>query len=392
MCEPPVAGGASMNVRVLIVCTSMLLISARKKPPATAPPPPTVQVAVVVQQDVPIFREWIGTLDGFVNADIKPQVAGYIQKQAYQEGTFVREGELLFLIDPRNYQDVVDQAKSTLNHNEAALAKVRLDVKRDKELIAAQAITRQQLDNDEAAERQAAANVESARAALRQAQLNRGWAQVTSPISGIVGIAQVQVGNLVNTSTTMTTVSQVDPIKAQFNISEIEYLRSAQGNHWVEPGQKAVLDLILEDGSVYPQPGRVIVVNRQVSQQTGTIAIQGSFPNPGNILRPGQYSKVRAVIDTRKGALLVPQRAISELQGTYQVAVVADGKVDVRAVQTADQVGTMWIIEKGVSVGDKVIVSDYSRLRPGTPVNAVPASDSAKPSQTPSPTASSSGP
>jgi len=385
-----------MKARVLLfllVCSSVLLISARKKaPPKASPPAPTVQVAEVLQQDVPIYRQWVGTLDGFVNADIKPQVAGYIQKQAYQEGTLVREGTTLFLIDARNYQDVVDQAKSTLDHNTAALAKARLDVQRDKELIAAQAITRQQLDNDEATERQAAANVESARAALRQAQLNRGWAQVTSPITGIVGIAQVQVGNLVNTSTTMTTVSQVDPIKAQFNISEIEYLRSAQGNHWVEPGQKAVLDLILEDGSVYPQPGRVIVVNRQVSQQTGTIAIQGSFPNPGNILRPGQYAKVRAVIDTRKGALLVPQRAISELQGTYQVAVVADGKVDVRAVQTADQVGTMWIIEKGVSVGDKVIVSDYSRLRPGTPVNAVPSSEGTTPTAATLPSSSSPGP
>jgi len=384
-----------MKVRVLLVMivgASVLLIAAGKKAPAKAPPPaPTVQVSEVVQQDVPIYRDWIGTLDGFVNADIKPQVAGYIQKQAYQEGALVHEGAPLFLIDARNYQDVVDQAKSTLAHNEATLAKVRLDVKRDKELIAAQAITRQQLDNDEAAEREAAANVESARAALRQAQLNRGWAQVTSPITGIVGIAQVQVGALVNTSTTMTTVSQVDPIKAQFNISESEYLRSALGNHWLGPGQydKSPLDLILENGSVYPHPGTVIVVNRQISQQTGTIAVQGSFPNPGNILRPGQYAKVRAVVDTRKGALLVPQRAVSELQGTYQVAVVVDGKVDVRSVQTADQVGNMWIIDKGVSAGDKVIVSDYSRLRPGTPVNAVPASDSAKPSETPSTPASS---
>jgi RND family efflux transporter MFP subunit len=246
----------------------MLLIAARKKVPAT-PPPPTVQVTEVLQQDVPIYREWVGTLDGFVNADIKPQVAGYIQKQAYQEGSFVRQGAVLFLIDPRNYQDLADQAKSTLDHNIATLAKARLDVQRDKELIAAQAITRQQLDNDEAAEREAAANVESARAALRQAQLNRGWAQVTSPITGIVGIAQVQVGNLVNTSTTMTTVSQVDPIKAQFNISESEYLHSAQGNHWLEPGPSAkpTLDLILEDGAVYPHPGVVIVVNRQVSQR-----------------------------------------------------------------------------------------------------------------------------
>jgi membrane fusion protein (multidrug efflux system) len=363
----------------------MLLIAARKKVPAT-PPPPTVQVTEVVQQDVPIYREWVGTLDGFVNADIKPQVAGYIQKQAYEEGSFVRQGTVLFLIDPRNYQDLADQAKSTLDHNIATLAKARLDVQRDKELIAAQAITRQQLDNDEAAEREAAANVESARAALRQAQLNRGWAQVTSPITGIVGIAQVQVGNLVNTSTTMTTVSQVDPIKAQFNISESEYLHSAQGNHWLEPGPSAkpTLDLILEDGAVYPHPGVVIVVNRQVSQQTGTIAIQGSFPNPGNILRPGQYAKVRAVIKTRKGAFLVPQRAINELQGTYQVGVVrADGKVDIRVVRTAEQVGTLSIIDKGVSAGDKVIVSDLARLKPGMAVHAVPASDNARPSAAP---------
>lgn len=381
-----------MKWRVLLVCASVLLIAARKKVPPT-PPPPTVQVTEVLQQDVPIYREWIGTLDGFVNADIKPQVTGYIQKQDYQEGSFVRQGAVLFLIDPRNYQDLADQAKSTLDRNIATLAKARLDVKRDKELIAAQAITRQQLDNDEAAEREAAANVESARAALRQAELNRGWAQVTSPISGVVGIAQVQVGALVNTSTTMTTVSQVDPIKAQFNVSEAEYLNSARGNHWLEPGPaaKPTLDLILENGAVHPQPGVVIVVNRQVSQQTGTIAIQGSFPNPGNILRPGQYAKVRAAIKTRKGALLVPQRAINELQGTYQVGVVgADGKVDIRVVQTAEQVGTLWIVDKGLGAGDKVIVSDMARLRPGATVRAVPASDSTSPSAEPTRASSSS--
>src|SRR5713101_2577157 len=380
-----------MKVRVLLVCASMLLIAARKKVPAT-PPPPTVQVAEVLQQDVPIYREWVGTLDGFVNADIKPQVTGYIQKQAYQEGSFVRQGAVLFLIDPRNYQDVADQAKSTLDHNIATLAKVRLDVKRDKELIAAQAITRQQLDNDEAAEREAAANVESARAALRQAQLNRGWAQVTSPITGIVGIALVQVGNLVNTSTTMTTVSQVDPIKAQFNVSEIEYLDSAQGNHWLEPGPSAkpTLDLILENGAVYPHPGVVIVVNRQVSQQTGTIAIQGSFPNPGNILRPGQYAKVKAAVDTRKAALLVPQRAVNELQGAYLIGVVAsDGKVDVRTVRAGEQVGTQWIIEEGLHPGEKVVVEGFARVRPGMLVRASPAPDGATASAPPAPATSS---
>lgn len=387
-----------MNARVLVaVFSSALLVSGCKKVTATqAPPAATVQVAEAVQQDVPIYREWIGTLDGFVNADIKPQVAGYIQKQAYTEGKLVRQGDVLFLIDPRNYQDLLEQAMSTLNHNIAVLAKARLDVQRDKQLIASEAITRQQLDNDVAAELQAAANVESARAALKQAQLNRGWAQVTSPITGIAGIAQLQVGALVNTSATLTTVSQVDPIKAQFSISELEYLRAVQGNHWVQPGlpETAKLDLILEDGTVYPHPGYVIIVNRQVSTQTGTIAVQGSFPNPGNVLRPGQYAKVRTAVSTRKSALLVPQRAVSELQGSSQVAVVADGKVDIRPVQTAEQVGTKWIIENGLRAGEQVIVSDYSRLRPGTPVNAVVAYDGSSPTagQPPGATSSSDRP
>jgi membrane fusion protein (multidrug efflux system) len=191
----------------------------------------------------------------------------------------------------------------------------------------------------------------------------------------------------------MTTVSQVDPIKAQFNVSEIEYLNSAQGNHWLEPGRSAkpTLDLILENGTVYPHPGVVIVVNRQISQQTGTIAIQGSFPNPGNILRPGQYAKIRAAIKTRKGALLVPQRAINEVQGTYQVGVVgSDGKIDIRVVQTAEQVGALWVIDKGLSAGDKVIVSDMAKLRPGIAVVAVPASESTPPSVAPSRASSSS--
>jgi membrane fusion protein (multidrug efflux system) len=389
----PVAG-ETMITRSFLVFTLGLLISACHKAAAPAPPPaPTVQVSEVVQQDVPIYRQWVGTLDGFVNADIRPQVQGYVRNQVYQDGAFVREGDLLFLIDPRNYKDLSDQARSALDRNMAALAKARLDVKRDRQLIAEQAITRQQLDNDLAAEREAAASVESSRAALKQAQLNHEWTQVTSPISGIAGIAQLQVGSLVSTTSTMTTVSQVDPIKAQFNISETEYLRSAQGNHWAEPGETAdpVLELILESGTVYPHRGAVIVTNRQVNLQTGTIAIQGSFPNPGNVLRPGQYGKIRAAISTRKNALLVPQRAINELQGSYQVGVVgADGKFDIRVVQTAEQFGALMIVDKGVSAGDKVVVSDLARLRPGMQVRAVPASGSATASTTPPPAASSS--
>src|SRR5438132_1137503 len=215
---------------------SLVAIAACHKTAAPpAPPPPVVQVADVEQTDVPIYREWIATLDGFVNADIRPQVEGYVRKQAYREGTRVGRGDLLFLIDPRNYKAVADQARATLTRNIAAFEKARLDVKRDRQLIAQQAIAPQQLDNDLTAEREAAANVESSRATLAQAQLNQGWTQVTSPIDGIVGIAQAQVGSLVSTSTVMTTISQVDPIKAQFNISETEYLRSAQGNHWAEP-------------------------------------------------------------------------------------------------------------------------------------------------------------
>jgi membrane fusion protein (multidrug efflux system) len=383
-----------INARVLIVFGSATLIAAcHKAQPPAAPPAPTVQVSEVVQQDVPIYRQWVGSLDGFVNADIRPQVQGYVLKQAYRDGAFVREGDLLFLIDQRNYRDLADQASSTLDRNIAALALARLNVRRDKELIAAQAITQQQLDNDLAAERQAAASVGQSRATLKQAELNHEWTQVTSPISGIAGIAQLQVGSLVSTTSTMTTVSQVDPIKAQFNISETEYLRSAQGNHWAEPRETAdpVLELILDDGTVYPQRGAVIVTNRQVSLQTGTIAIQGSFPNPANVLRPGQYAKIRAAISTRKNALLVPQRAINELQGSYQVGVVgADGKFDIRVVQTAEPFGAFTIVDKGVSAGDKVVVSDLTRLRPGMQVRAVPASDSATASTTPSPAATSS--
>jgi len=329
-----------------------------------------------VQKDVAVYREWIGSLDGFVNADIKPQVEGYVRKQAYREGGFVKQGDLMFLIDPRNYKAVADQARSTLARNRAALAKARLDVKRDRELIAAQVIPSQQLDNDLAAEEEAAATVATSQATLAQAELNRGWTQVTSPIAGIAGIAQLQVGTLVSTSSVMTTVSQVDPIKAQFNIGETEYLHSVTGNHWAEPaaGAEPTLELVLDDGSVYPRRGTVVVTNRQVNPQTGTIALQGSFPNPGNLLRPGQYAKVRAAVDTRKDALLVPQRAMNELQGAYLVGVVApDGKVEVRTVRPGEWVGELWVIEEGLRPGERVIVEGFARVRPGMSVQATTA-------------------
>src|SRR5258708_17150049 len=312
----------------------------------------------------------------------------------YRAGRYVGQGELLFLIDPRNYKAQADQAKSTLAGDVAALAKARMECERDRRLIVNAVISREQFENDHAAEGQAAAAVESDRATLSRAQLSRGWTQVTSPIAGIAGTAQAKVGTLVSPTTTMTTVSRVDPMKVQFNISESEYLRSAAGNHWGEPGRGAepALELILDDGSVYPHRGIVIPTSHQIDQQTGMIAMQGSFPNPGNILRPGQHATVRAPVETRKGALLVPQGAINELQGAYRIGVVAsDGLVDVRTVRAGEHVGNMWVIDEGLRPGEKIIVEGFARVRPGMLVRAAPASGSptapvtAPPAAAPSP-------
>jgi membrane fusion protein (multidrug efflux system) len=335
-----------------------------------------VQVTDVVQKDVPLHQQWTGSLDGFVNAEIHPQVQGYVVKQVYREGSYVHEGDLLFDIDARQFRAVATQQYGNLNRLIAALNKARLDVARDKKLIVSAAISQQQYDNDLAALREAEAAVVQARGTLDTAQLNQEWARVTSPISGVAGIARQQVGDLVSTTTVMTTVSQVDPIKANFNISEREYLHFAEQRRSAAPGQDPTpeLELILDDGSLYPHRGKVIVADRQVNLTTGTMTIEGSFPNPGNLLRPGQYAKVRAVVETRKGALLVPQRAVTELQGTYQVGLVgADSKVDIRVVQTGPEFGSLLIVDKGLNVGDKVIVSDLARLRPGMTVHATPA-------------------
>jgi membrane fusion protein (multidrug efflux system) len=373
----------------------VLFSAACHKTTARPPPPPAVQVADVVQRDLPVdYHTWVGSLHGFVNTEIKPQVEGYVRHQMYREGRYVGQGELLFLIDPRNSKALADRAKSTLERDVAALAKARLEVEGDRQLIANAVISREEFDNDLAAETQAAAAVESDRATLAQARFNRGWTQVTSPIAGIAGTSRAQVGTLVSPPTAMMTVSQVDPIKVQFNISESEYLRSAAGSHWMEPGRGAepALELILDDGSVYPHRGTVISPNRQVDQQTGLIAIQGVFPNPGNILRPGQHPKVRAPVETRKGALLVPQRAVNELQGAYRIGVVAsDGKVDVRTVRAGEQVGSMRVIDEGLRPGEKIIVDGFARVKAGMLVRAAPASGgpiasaTAPPSAAPSP-------
>jgi membrane fusion protein (multidrug efflux system) len=337
-----------------------------------------VQVASVTQKDVPIYSEWVGTLDGYVNAQIQPQVTGYLIKQDYREGSFVPKGDVLFEVDPRPFQALLDQAKAQLAQAEAQLGTATLNVKRDIPEAQAQAIPQSQLDNDTEAKLAAKAAVEAGQAAVEQAQLNLGYTKVRSLIDGIAGVAQVQVGNLVTPSTVLTAVSQLNPIKAYFPISGVEYLRITSR---VSPGTLNLLssadpiplELILPDGSTYSYKGKILFANRQIDAQTGTIQIVGAFPNPRNILRPGQTGRVRAVTELRRGALLVPQRAVTELQGAYQLAVLQPGnKIAIRTVQVGARVGSMWIINQGLKLGERVVAEGTQSVRDGMVVTPEP--------------------
>ncbi len=340
--------------------------------------PPKVEVASVIQKDVPIYSDWVATLDGYVNAQIQPQVTGYLIKQDYREGSLVHKDDVLFEIDPRPFQAVLDQAKAQLAQAEAQLGNATINVKRDIPEAQASAIPQSQLDTDTQTELAGKAAVEAGQAAVEQAALNLGFTKVRSLITGIAGIAQVQVGNLVTPSTVLTGVSQVNPIKAYFPITGDEYLQIANkiGPDTVNLLSKTStipLQLMLSDGSTYAHSGKILFADRQVDQQTGTIRIAGEFPNPGDILRPGQYGRVRAVTQMRKGALLVPQRAVSELQGSYEVAVVGpDNKIAIRSVEVGERVDTMWIINKGLNPGDHVVAEGTSKVKEGSTVAPVP--------------------
>jgi RND family efflux transporter MFP subunit len=345
---------------------------------ATAAPTPEVEVTTVEQRDVPVYSEWVATLDGYVNAQIRPQVSGYIIKQDYTEGSVVRKGQALFEIDSRPFTAALDRAKGDLAQAQAQLGKSTLDVERDKPLAEAMAIAKSQLDNEVQAKLGAQAAVESARAAVEQAALNLEWTKVTSLVDGIAGIAQVQIGNLVSASSILTSVSQVEPIKAYFPISEREYVLVQK--HSDAPSSKHTirffgtsLELILTDGSLYPQKGKILLADRQVDSSTGTIRIVAAFPNPGNVLRPGQYGRVRVETDMKKGALLLPQSAVAESQGTYQVVVVgSDRKVSMRTVKPGETVGTMWVIDEGLKPGEQVVVEGLQNLKQGTLVTPKP--------------------
>ena len=346
---------------------------------AATTPVPEVRVAPVIQQDVPVYSEWVATLDGYVNAQIRPQVSGYIIKQDYKEGSLVGKGQVLFEIDPRPFQAALDRAKGDLAQAQAQLGKSTLDVERDTPLAEARAIAKSQLDNENQAKLGAQAAVESAKAAVEQAELNLEWTKVTSLVDGIAGIAQVQMGNLVGPNSILTSVSQVEPIKAYFPISEQEYLHAQQKDGAISSGHAIgffgnSLELILADGSIYPHKGKILLADRQVDPNTGTIRIVSAFPNPGNILRPGQYGRVRLETNMKKGALLLPQSAVTQSQGSYQAAVVgSDNKVSIRTVKPGETVGTMRVIDEGVKPGDQVVVEGLQKIREGTLVTPKPA-------------------
>ena len=344
---------------------------------AAAPPPPNVQIASVVQQNVPIYHEYIATLDGYVNAVIQPQVSGYLVKQNYREGELVRKNEILFNIDPRPFQAVLDQAKAQLAQAEAQLGKAQLDVQRDTPLAKEKAIAQSQLDNEIQANLAAQATVQADKAAIEQAEINLEFTNVRSLIDGVAGIATGQVGNLVGPQSTLTTVSQLDPIKAYFVVNEQQYLAFIQRNptaaQRTNTEQHLQLELVLADGSMYPRKGRFFADDRQVDIQTGAIRLAGLFPNPDNVLRPGQYGRVRFVSYIRPNALLIPQKAVTELQGIQQVAVVGDdSKVNIRAVTMGERVGPMWIVEDGLKPGERVVVEGVQKVREGVAVKVVP--------------------
>jgi membrane fusion protein (multidrug efflux system) len=412
---------------VLALCGASLSCEEKKKdlgPPA----PPDVDVVEVIQKDVPIYREWVGSTIGFQNAEIRGQVSGYLIKQSYKDGSFVKKDEELFQIDARPFEAAVmqakgqleqargqlalaksqvDQAKAQLSKSEADAGRTLIEVNRLTPLAKDGAVSQQELDN--AVQNNAAnnaivdankatiraadsnvdaqvANVAAADAFSAQAQLNLAFTKITAPIDGIAGISKAQIGDLVGPQTgiVLTTVSSMDPIKVSFPISEQEYMRAATRiaeleNHPTDE----VLELIMSDGSVFAHKGRVNVADRQVDPRTGTITVQGVFTNPGNILRPGQFARIRMQVRTTKGALLLPQRCISELQGQYQIAVVdSAGKVSVRNVKVGEQIGSLWIVEDGLKAGEHVVSEGVQKARPGITVNPklVPAEGEPKPS------------
>jgi membrane fusion protein (multidrug efflux system) len=388
-----------MSVLLAFGVMLLLLSGCKREQKAEASSPPTVEVADIIEQDVPVFTEWIASADGSVNATIRAQVEGYLIKQNYREGDFVNKGQILFEIDPRPFQAALDQAnaawdqaKAARNRTKASLEQARADVaqaearyftasanlKRVRPLAEQNAVSQKDLDDAVGADQSAEASVKAvqaavsaAQAAAEKAQLDLGFTRILSPVDGIAGIAKAQIGNLVGPGSVeeLTTVSTVDPIKVYIPMSEQEYLLYVSNGHT----QQMPLHLILADGSTHPYKGVFAFADRQVDVRTGTIKVAALFPNPGNILRPGQFARVRAESKIKKGALLVPQRAVMELQGSYQVAVVgSDNKIDIRPVKVAERINNLWVIDEGLKPKERVIAEGIQKIKQGMVVNPKP--------------------
>jgi membrane fusion protein, multidrug efflux system len=353
----------------------MAMAACRKKPP---PPPPEVLVMTVMPRSVAITDEWIGTLDGFVNAQIRAQVTGYLLKQNYAEGSIVKQGDLMFQIDPRPFQAVLDQALAKLAQDKAQAGETELDAKRYAPLAKEQAISQQELDDEVQANLAAQAQVKADEAAIENARVNLGFTRITAPVDGLAGTALGQIGDLVSQSgPLLTTVSQIDPIKVYFQVSEQSYLTfwrkyiTAAGS--ANTNTDLPLQLVLSDGSIYPEKGRVYYADRQVNPDTGTLQMVGLFSNVDSLLRPGQYGRVRAQTYVETNAVVVPQRAVDELQDAYRVAVVsATNVVHFRLVNVGPQVGSDWIIKSGLKAGDSVIVEGTQKVKDGMVVTPKP--------------------
>ena len=369
----------------VLVSLSVLALVHCKGETASAPPPPLVQVEVanVLQKDVPLQMEWVGTTDGSNNALIRAQVSGYLLKRPYTEGAFVKKGELLFELDPSKFQTALDQALGDLAKAQAQFTKAKQDVERDTPLAKAGAVSQKELDDSIQAHAATKGTVAAAKAAVAQAKLNLSWTRITAPIDGVVGISKAQIGDLIDANTELTSMSTLDPIRVYFPMSEQEYLEAAdkvqQGYRERKEAKEyslALLELVLGGEKIYPHKGQFYLVDRQVDTKTGTIRVAALFPNPNNLLRPGQFARVRAVTKTKERAILVPQRAVTEMQGSYQVAVVTpENKVEIRPVKVGHRSGNLWIIDHGLKPGERVVVEGLQKVKAGMTVDPKPFQD-----------------
>lgn len=361
------------------VVATVASVACGEKAAPPPPPPPEVYTTAVVQRDVPVYLELVGQAEGFQDVDIRARVEGFLETVNFQEGTFVKQGDLLYTIDRKPLEAIVAEGKASQATAEARLAKANNDVNRYTPLVAKQAVSKQELDNALAEKDASTSQVAAAKAAVEKASLDLGYTRVTSPISGLVGTTQVKPGNLVGRgeSTLLTTISQIDPILFKVGATEADYLRvmrQIQASGGKSGGSREGIELRLADGSQYPQTGKINTIERAVDPTTGTLGMELVFPNPQQILRPGQYGRVRILLDTKRGALLVPQRAVQELQSIYTVAVVDSGnKVGFRTVKVGQKVDSLWVVEDGLKAGEQIVVEGLQRIQDGMTVSAKPA-------------------